>query len=200
MGKEQNDIIINYFKNHKNGVFLDIGCAQFQLFNKTYNLEKHLNWTGIAVDALSEYAKGYINNRPKTRFFNYIITDHSDTIEPFYKLHNMHAARSTTNKKYIDEILKVSDYRILYIPTITMDELLSKNRIEKINFLSIDIEGSEMDALNQFTIQKHTPELVNIEVHNNEQAIYDYFAGNNYKLLSFSPSKAKAGSLYFIPN
>src|SRR5687768_12219676 len=61
-------IIRDFFQDRRNGVFLDVGSSHHQQFNNTYYLETVLGWSGIAVDALQEFAKGYEANRPRTRF------------------------------------------------------------------------------------------------------------------------------------
>ena len=89
----QNDeelIIRDFFGDRKGGFFVDVGCADYRYNSTTYYLEKHLNWSGIAVDALDEYRQGYFNNRPNTKFFNFIATNHLGDIEPFYRLSDNH--------------------------------------------------------------------------------------------------------------
>src|SRR5688572_18991516 len=62
-------IIRDFFQDQPNGFFLDVGCAHPIKASNTYYLEKHLGWSGIAVDALPELAKKWRANRPKSRFF-----------------------------------------------------------------------------------------------------------------------------------
>ncbi|MGE4440334.1 MAG: FkbM family methyltransferase [Desulfomicrobium sp.] len=47
------------------------------------------------------------------------------------------------------------------VPTISIDDFVEKEQIERINFIKMDIEGSELDALNgaQKTITEHKPKL-----------------------------------------
>lgn len=78
-------IIRDFFNERKNGFFVDLGCSWYEAGNNTYYLEKHLGWSGIAIDALNEYALDYIEHRPNTKFFNFIVTDHSGTVESFYR-------------------------------------------------------------------------------------------------------------------
>jgi len=44
-------IIRDFFADRKGGFFLDIGCVHYRDSSNTYYLEKHLRWSGIAVDA-----------------------------------------------------------------------------------------------------------------------------------------------------
>jgi len=179
-------IIRDFFNDRKNGFFVDVGCSNYIEESTTYYLEKHLGWSGIAVDALIEVAPGYVENRPNTRFFNFIVTDHSWNIEPFYRVvestglssANKEHVETETEKRNIDKKIQ-----ILYVPTITLTDLLDKNGISKIDFLSMDIEVGEVAALDSFDIKRFRPELVCIESEWNGDKILDYFSRNNYELI-----------------
>lgn len=178
-------IIRDFFNDRQGGVFVDIGCADYKDASTTCYLEKHLGWSGIAVDALLDWAKGYMENRPKTKFYNFIVADHSGKIESFYKSgDNMFL--SSQYKSFIDWAAKEkghirANYSIVYVPTITLTELLDKSGITKIDFLSIDIEGAEPAALAGFDINRFKPELVCIEAQDNNDKIMRYFSGHGYK-------------------
>lgn len=178
-------IIRDFFNDRKDGIFVDVGCAHYKDNSTTYYLEKHLGWSGIAVDALAEFALGYIENRPKTRFFNFIVTDHSGIIEPFYRLTNP-SGLSSLDKDFLEGSIKYhkvrDEYRVIYVMTITLTELLKKNKISKIDFLSMDIEGSEPLALAGFDINKFKPELVCIEkTSKTKEKILRYFLNHGYE-------------------
>jgi len=178
-------IIRDFFNDRRGGVFVDIGCAHYKNFSTTYYLENHLEWSGLAVDALAEFAIGHIKNRPNTRFFNFIVTDHSGSIEPFYRLIDA-TGLSSTNKDYVQRLARYYQanpkYQVIYLPTITLNELLERNGISEIDFLSIDIEGGEPKALAGFDIQRFKPELVCIEKGEiTKTAISEYFSRNGYE-------------------
>jgi FkbM family methyltransferase len=177
-------IIRDFFNDRRGGIFVDVGCYDYMSESTTYYLEKHLGWSGIGVDALAEFAIGYIENRPNTRFFNFIVTDHSWSIEPFYRLTNLIDGSSATKKCAEDaaNYWKVSKkYQIIYVPTITLTDLLKLNGISKIDFLNIDIQGGEPAALAGFDIERFKPELVCIEAEWNRAKILDYFSRHNYE-------------------
>ena len=55
---------------------------------------------------------------------------------------------------------------------ITLDDLLEREGVEKIDLLSMDIEGHEAKALAGFDIERFRPELVVIEGHNKDVTTY----------------------------
>jgi hypothetical protein len=68
------------------------------------------------------------------------------------------------------------------IRTITLNKLLEANRVAKIDFLSMDIEGGELAALNGFDIEKYKPRLICIEFQKEQESqLLAYFAQHGYE-------------------
>ncbi len=171
-------IIRDFFNDMKNGVFLDIGCNHYMERNNTFYLEKHLAWSGIGIDAIPLYKEGYDQNRPKTKFLHYAVTDHSGTSDPFY------VSMSTFDVSSLDPnyVYKYGPKSVkMMVPTITMDKMLEEQGIQQVDFLSMDIEDGEPAALRGFTIQKYKPKLVCIEAHETVRPfLIEYFEKNGY--------------------
>jgi hypothetical protein len=73
-------------------------------------------------------------------------------------------------------------YEEVRVPTITLDDLLDRNGVTKIDFVSMDIEQGEPAALAGFDIERFAPDLVCIEALPEVQApILEYFAGHGYR-------------------
>lgn len=178
-------IIRDFFNDRRGGVFVDVGAAKYKQRSTTYYLEKHLDWGGIAVDALKGYEADYLKYRPKTRFYAYVVTDADGQEATFYFLKRRPTA-SSLHKEILDEYAKTVpgiDYTELRLPTITLNKLLEDGGLTKIDFLSMDIEGSEPQALSGFDIRRFRPELVMVERLFNEEQIRAYFAHNGYELI-----------------
>src|SRR5688572_25919965 len=50
-------IVRDFFNDERNGVFLDVGANHHQERNNTYYLETSLGWSGVAIDALPQFAE-----------------------------------------------------------------------------------------------------------------------------------------------
>ena len=85
------------------------------------------------------------------------------------------------------------------MPTITLNDLLPRHGISRVDFLSMDIELSEPKALAGFDIRRFRPELVCIEAHSEvRQQILDYFARNAYVIVG-RYLLADSHNLWFAP-
>ena len=69
----------------------------------------------------------------------------------------------------------------------TLDSLLENElkHIEKIDIVSMDIEGGELDALKGFDLKKWKPTILLIENHGNRKEISDLIINSGYELDKF---------------
>jgi FkbM family methyltransferase len=172
-------IVRDFFQDRRDGVFLDVGCASPIADSNTYYLEEHLGWSGIAVDALPEFAPAWRRKRPRSRFFNFYVSDHAGTVEPFYRA----ALRGTSSgrKDQLGPGGKEMASEELQVPTTTLNKLLDTNAVGHIDFLSMDIEGHEPAALAGFDIERFRPALACVEAKpENREKITRYFAAHGY--------------------
>jgi FkbM family methyltransferase len=176
LGKEEL-IIRDFFQDRTDGFFLDVGCAWPIKENNTYYLEKHLGWTGIAVDGLPDYARPW-RKRKGSKFFNYMVTDHSGTVESFYRGEQTDISSIRPENENVPK----AKYEEIKVPTITLTKLLEDNGVSKVDFLSMDIEGAEGLALAGFDIARFKPQLVCVEARAaNRPKILEYFAAHGYE-------------------
>ena len=172
----------DFFKDRREGFYLDVGCWHPIQDNNTYYLEEHLGWRGIGVDALPEMERKWKRQRPKSTFANYIVTDHAGTREPFFRV--KFTDISAVQKPKLDPGGKPVESEEILVPTITLTRLLEKHGVTKVDYLSMDIEGAEVEALAGFDIERFKPELVCIEAKvKNREPILKYFADHGYERL-----------------
>jgi FkbM family methyltransferase len=189
-------IIRDFFQDRRNGVFVDVGANHYRDSSTTYYLEKNLGWSGLAVEPLSQFAADYTRYRPKTTFAAFFVSDVSDETAKMYVL-DAHTVVSSADRKFTERT--GANPREVVVPTITLNDLLPRHGIQKIDFLSMDIELSEPKALAGFDVRRFRPGLVCIEAHTEvRQQILDYFARNGYVIVGkYMP--ADEHNLYFMP-
>jgi FkbM family methyltransferase len=175
-------VIRDFFQDQRRGVFLDVGCGHPIQASNTYYLEKDLGWTGIAVDGLPEMAAKWRRNRLASRFFNFIVTDHADTMEIFHRA-ELWDVSSVPRPDTLPGRVGVASEPI-QVATTTLTRLLDANQVARIDLLSIDIEGHELKALAGFDIERFRPRLVCIEAKPaNRAGIAAYFRQHRYEQL-----------------
>ena len=175
-------IVRDFFQDERGGVFVDVGASHYQLASNTYLLETELGWSGLAVDALAEFAADYREHRPQTTFVARFVSDVADADETIYVPQERNNRRTSSDRAFAE--LSGAAVEARQVPTTTLDRLLEAHRISKIDFLSMDIELAEPKALAGFSIDRFRPRLVCIEAHAEvRQQILDYFHAHGYVLV-----------------
>ena len=154
--------IDKYFKNVINGFYVDLGCYH-PLKNNNTMLLSQKGWRGINVD-ISEFSIKLFNYcRPNDLNLNLAVSDKNSEINFYYQ--KKISALSTIKKSRISSVFqgRVLEKKILS-KTLTkiLDDSVYRNR--QIDFLNIDIEGADLDALKTLNFSKYLPKLICIEI------------------------------------
>jgi len=195
-------IVRDFFQDRRNGVFLDVGANHYRHYSNTYYLETALNWEGIAVEPLDEFAADYAQFRPRTRFRSFFVSDQSDEVARLYNLQGQTLVSSGV-EAFTEQARKDMQIRDTVqsrdVPTITLDDLLSAEGVDRVDFLTMDIELWEPKALAGFDIERYRPELVCVEAHPEvRQQLLEYFARHDYVVVG-RYLRADIWNLYFTP-
>jgi FkbM family methyltransferase len=189
-------VIRDFFRDRKDGFFVDVGANDYRINSTTFYLEEKLGWHGIAIDALARFAQGYAEHRPNTRFFCFFVSDRSDANVDFYVTQQKYGRRSSSDSKWAGkwDLIEKETVR-----TITLNDLLDKENVKAFDLLSMDIELAEPVALAGFDIERFHPALVCVELHKEvRQALLDYFAKHGYASLDKYRDVDTVNS-YFVP-
>ena len=193
---EEEWMIRDFFQDRRSGFFVDIGANHHQLYSKTWYLETRLGWSGIAVDALREFAPGYTTHRPRTRFFAFYVSERSDEEVRMHVI-SKNTTVASADRSFVAQF-GVPD-RTETVRTISLNDLLDAEGVTRLDFLTIDIELHEPQALAGFDIARFRPSLVCIEaLLPVRQQILDYFARNQY-VIDGRYLRADRENLYFRP-
>jgi len=176
--------ILNYFKDKKNGFYVDVGCYHPIHRNNTHLLHMQ-NWSGVNIDT-SQFSIDLFNfMRPKDLNYNCAISDKNKNIKLFYQ---KELSQLSTIEKGQAESVFQGEIKEKEIEAFTLDEILSRDKYKdsKIDLLDIDVEGADLKVLRGLSFDKFKPELVCVEIHEKEiekSDIYNFLIDKNYKLL-----------------
>ncbi len=177
-------VIRDFFRDRRNGFFVDVGAGHYQRFSTTFYLEERLGWSGVAIDALSEWADDYRKHRKRTTFVNALITDKARGPQTFYRADDFPEASAVSKQLAEEQAKEFSDSGTVSeraVPSSTLDAVLERQGVQAIDFLSMDIEEHEPAALAGFDIDRYHPELVCIEAHPAvRDALWQYFRRHGY--------------------
>jgi FkbM family methyltransferase len=193
---EEEWIVRDFFNDRRGGFFVDVGANHFRTFSNTYYLETALGWSGLAIDPQRQFEADYRKYRSKSRFLPFFVSDVSNQEATMYYVKNNDLVTSS-DKQFTERYGK--DAVELRSPTITLDDLFAQEGVTTIDFLSIDIELAEPQALKGFDVERFRPSLVCIEAHPEvRQQILGYFARHRY-VLAGKYLRVDPANLYFYP-
>ena len=160
--------INNYFKNKKNGIYLDVGAYHPLDGNNTYLLYKKKNWHGINIDVNPLSIELFQKARKFDLNINTAVSNKKGFVTLYFrKKINM---LNTLSKK-IARIHFRNGFKEKNIKSNTLNNILDQTRYKnkKIDFFNLDVEGHELDILESLNFKKYQPTLICVEIHNHEE-------------------------------
>jgi FkbM family methyltransferase len=160
------------FKGYKNGVFVDVGAYDGVDINNTLYFETTNNWRGINIEPIEKVYKRLNSNRKKSINIKAVISDEEELIE--YVIFNnelemlsgikknysdLQNIRVDSEMKSLQEELKTTQL----IKTKRLETILDEYNILNINYLSIDVEGSELNVVKSINFEKVLIDVIGFE-------------------------------------
>ncbi len=203
-------IIYNqFFPGKRDGVMIEAGGATPE-YHSMSKMFKNIGWRAVIIEPVPRYydmhiAVGnevyrYALSSEDKKDGDFCLSYANDTISstdhPWaaikYNMEKMNAHRHVYD---IDGVMK--RMKIIKVDYITLNTLIEKVGNPHINFLCLDIEGGELDALKGFDINKYQPDVIMIEIDYPSKDIYNYITQNtNYKLWSTVPQNLETPGHY----
>jgi hypothetical protein len=79
--------------------------------------------------------------------------------------------------------VKVEAEETRSVRVVTLDSLLEKHRIARIDFLSLDVEGYEMEVLDGLSLDRYRPGFILIEDRIRDLRRHRHLVGHGYRLV-----------------
>ena len=205
------DLIIDrIFRDKAKGVYIDVGCNHPIKYNNTYLLHKR-GWSGINIDLDQTCINEFNNMRRKDHNIQELVGSIDGEEKEIYYYHER-SAINTISKELADK-RKKKPREIIKKKTKSINKIIESSpyKSKKINFMSIDIENYEYEALKNFNFQKYGIDLIVTECTDMSQLkletytqsldyilntnLYRLLEKNNYKLINWVNS-----DLVFVKN
>lgn len=165
--QEGEDILLLRTLNpEKNGFYIDIGAHHPVRFSNTYQLYQK-GWSGICVDANPFNMELFKKIRSRDICLSVGVSDQPGNLE--YFVFNDGALNTFSNERAL-ELENSTSYRVIKkqkVPVETLSNILSKHlpKHQKIDVLSIDIEGFDLAVLKSNNWNLYSPQTIILEDH-----------------------------------
>lgn len=179
-----------FFKNKRDGVFVDIGAFDGQVFSNSYFFEKNLGWKGICIEPNPESFNKLIKSRNCTCIHGAISNESGNA--NFYKItgycEQLSGLEQYYHPKHLNRINKElnqfgGDKECISVKCYHLNDLLNAQKIKKVDFLSLDTEGSEYEILQSINFNDIVIDVITVENNYQDNRIRPFLEAKGYSLV-----------------
>ncbi len=185
-GQDGEDILLTsifskMIDSGQKGVYVDVGAHHPYRFSNTYWAYQR-GWTGVNIEPDQELFQKFLTFRPKDINVNAGIADKTGKMK--YYVYEEKACNTFDENLYRD-VLKPVEIRD--IPVQKLKDVLHTHKMTEIDFMSIDVEGYEMDVLKSNDWKQFRPRILLVEQYLDikgilESEIYQFLTEHDYCL------------------
>jgi len=175
----EGELIWEFFGRMPDGFFVEVGANDPQKGSQTWFLEQR-GWRGILIEPLSRFYVALKAARPCSRVFQVACgaPGHPPEADLFVAENSEHSSLKCNvvvpNTRYV---------RRETVRIVTLDEVLETADNPQVDFVSIDVEGMQLDVLKGFDLRLHRPALLLVEDHLLNWQTHFYLRRHGYKLV-----------------
>ncbi|MDA1047572.1 MAG: FkbM family methyltransferase [Verrucomicrobia bacterium] len=163
---DEKKLIRDFFRNKENGFFIEVGANEPDLFfSQTFHLEEKLNWNGILIEPIDYLAAKLRVQRADCRTLEVACTSPEKVGRTKLQIPltaNGDISGSASLEMNLDHSL-LHEVRTIDVNAVTLDSVVKESVAPQVDFLSIDVEGTELDVLRGANLQSLCPTLIIIE-------------------------------------
>jgi len=196
----QVDLILKYFSNKRNGFFIEAGAWDGEDLSNTLYLETQMGWTGLLVEPNRGVYQKLLGKKRNAHSINSCLSikgyaekvkfDTADVFGAIEDEENPNKADLLDLRNRYQNQFRHKDIarETIVVQCFPLYSLLLSLGNPRVDFMSLDIEGSELEVLRTIPFDKVHIELFLIETaHSNETAITQLMTQNGYEMQPMPP-------------
>lgn len=159
--------IRQFFQQRQEGICVEVGANEpVSVCSQSLHLEEQLNWRCVLIEPNPSLAQKAVQLRPKATVCEVACTcpENIGTMVLSIPLddNNQEVTGHAALEKNADEH-NYQHHNSIEVQADTLTHILQAQQIQKIDFLSIDVEGAEMDVLLGLDFNLYQPQLILLE-------------------------------------
>jgi FkbM family methyltransferase len=175
-GDKQEAILREFFRNVKFGYFVEVGAADPEINSQSWQFEQ-AGWSGVLVEPRPDMAEKLRRHR-NAMVFEMACSSPANGGRTM----PLHVAGGFSS---LNENLVIAGFdakKSIDVTIGTLDEiLLEAGASAPIDFVSIDVEGHEIEVLEGFTLDRWRPRLLLVEDHVLDLNLHRFLQARGYK-------------------
>lgn len=155
----ETEFVREYLGEKPPGFYVEVGANDPKFLSQTWHLEER-GWRGVLVEPLPEKAAALRRERPNSQVFEAGCSSPDKVGEAI-----LHIAEFDVHSSLEQG---VDDPTVLYpgsvkVKIMTLDQILEQAGATRVDFVSMDTEGTELNVLMGFNLERWKPRLLLIE-------------------------------------
>lgn len=171
----------------RGGVFVDIGANDGVEISNTHQLETEYGWTGIAVEPIPSVFEKLRANR-RCHLVNGCVTPQAGRAKFIEMVGGTHMLSTlaindtglTARRLRKSAKRHGADLREIDVSCHTFESLLAEFSVQAVDFLSLDIEGGELEVLKSIDFDKTPVKTISVENNYYTRDIRDYLESQGF--------------------
>lgn len=185
----QDMVIDTYFKHKRGGTFIDIGAYDGVTGSNTYFFETIRGWSGVLVEPMPAQRAKAAQNR-NSPILEYAVSDQdgeAEFIAVTQGFTQMSGLANTYDAKMLERVRADDRHEetTIKVATRPLTAILQEAEIPNPDFISLDVEGGELAALENFSFSEHDVGAWAIENNTGDPALPALMRDNGYRLIEF---------------
>ena len=167
-----------FFAGVASGFFVEVGANDPFVHSQTWHLEQR-GWTGVLIEPQPDLVQALRAKRAAAVF-----AAACSAPAAAGKTMRLHLAGPCSSLDGHLAVTGVTAATAIEVPVRTLDDILTEARAQTpIDFLSIDVEGHEVEVLRGFDIRRWRPRLIMLEDHVVNLRKHRYLSALGYRLI-----------------
>lgn len=178
-------IFHNFFRNKRDGVFVEIGAYDGVTFSNCMMLEETLGWRGLCIEPLPRQFEKLKAKRRAT-CLNIALSDFEGEAD-FLDVDNPNVEKMLSGlvKEYDPRQKELLDQQrqkqsIIRVKVRPVQQVFADHGIGSIDYCSLDVEGAEMTILRAWDFEKNPVDVFSIENNHQDSEVRDFMAARGY--------------------
>jgi FkbM family methyltransferase len=160
------------------GVFVEAGAYDGYWQSNTYWLERFRSWTGVLIEPIPDLAAKARKDRPRSKVYQcaLVADDAEGSVIRMRRAGTMSMVSGGWGSEDHERAWAEAGataarekLRDVVVPARTLTEVLDDAGVDRIDLLSLDVEGYEASVLRGLDLSRYAPSCVLVEIHDAER-------------------------------
>ncbi len=169
-------ILWEFFRGKADGFFIEIGANHPTALSNTWFFEQR-GWRGILVEPLPDRCRELRQVRHGSQIVEAALSVPENRGTTVFRIAEEHELSGLLVKPDVKCIGEVT------VTVTTLDDVLAAAGNPHIDFISIDVEGTEVDVLRGFSLERHRPQVLLVEDHWRNPSLHNHLCGRGYRIV-----------------